>query len=263
MAAVENGGDGRLHSAVFGGCAPCRLPWRSRVPADHSGSVLQHLRHQQDCSTSSDFPSSRSVSAVAKVFSVQRSRLKFESGKNLIFLYEPGKQVASAVKIKNVSRSPVAFKFQTTAPKSCFMCPPNGVIMPNETIVAKVVKYVEVPEGPQQQPRKLKDKFRIVSLKVKEGVEYTPELFDEQKDLVAVERVLRVVFLDPQTASPAELEKQQKRLAEADAAQEARKKPQNDRSHKGGAVQGFVIDEWKERREKYLAKQQAEAQDSY
>jgi hypothetical protein len=93
---------------------------------------------------------------------------------NLLITDEPGKQVSSAIKIKNVSRSHVAFKFQTTAPKSCFMRPPSGVLPPNGSIIATVVKFVEQPERPQE--KKNKDKFKIVSLAVKADVEYTPEL---------------------------------------------------------------------------------------
>jgi hypothetical protein len=37
-----------------------------------------------------------------------------------------------------------------------------------------VVKFVEHPEHPKE--RKTKDKFKIVSLAVKPGIEYTPEL---------------------------------------------------------------------------------------
>ena len=64
----------------------------------------------------------------------------------------------SAIKIKNTSKSHVAFKvcfcfvyavsfvfvltlvapfqFQTTAPKSCFMRPPGAILAPGETIIA-------------------------------------------------------------------------------------------------------------------------------
>ncbi|PIN04834.1 hypothetical protein CDL12_22638 [Handroanthus impetiginosus] len=99
-----------------------------------------------------------------------------------------------------------------------------------------------------------------MSLKVKEGTDYVPELFDEQRDQVTVERVLRVVFLDPEHANPA-LEKLKRQLTEADAAVEARKKPPADTGPRV-VGEGLVIDEWKERREKYLARQQVEAVDS-
>jgi hypothetical protein len=36
------------------------------------------------------------------------------------------------------------------------------------------VKFLEQPESPQE--KKNKDKFKIVSLAVKAGIEYTPEL---------------------------------------------------------------------------------------
>lgn len=96
--------------------------------------------------------------------------------------------------------------------------------------------------------------------------------FDEQKDQVTVERILRVVFLDPERPSPVRinshliyhhvipfdfqvitislcfssfkaLEKLKRQLAEADSATEARKKPPVDA---GPQVvgEGLVIDEW-------------------
>ena len=98
-----------------------------------------------------------------------------------------------------------------------------------------MVKFIEVPEHDQE--KKTKEKFKIVSLKVKAGVEFTPELvrwevllanlksiimissglmfsyymflnlcqFDEQKEFVAVERVLKVEFLDPHGQSSVRL----------------------------------------------------------
>eukprot|EP01018_Ginkgo_biloba_P006678 Gb_03797 [translate_table: standard] len=100
---------------------------------------------------------------------------------------------------------------------------PNGILAPRESIVASVVKFVEKPE--HEKENKTKDKFKIVILKVKEGTEYTPELFEEHKGMVAVERVLQVVFLYPQRPSQKELEKLKKRLAEAEAIKQAQKKP--------------------------------------
>jgi len=147
------------------------------------------------------------------------------------------------------------FQFQTNAPKSCFMRPPNGILAPKESILATVMKFVEQPEHPNE--KKTKDKFRIVSLKVKEGAEFTSELFDEHKELVAVERVLQVVFLDPQRPCQ-DLDKLKKRLAEAEALNQARKKPQDDNAPKSTASAEGVLDQWRERREKYLARQQVE-----
>nr|ABK23243.1 unknown [Picea sitchensis] len=196
-----------------------------------------------------------SLGAIAKASFLVRRRLRFDPDRKLYFIYEPGKQVSSAVRIKNVSRSYVAFKFQTNAPKSCFMRPPNGILAPKESILATVMKFVEQPEHPNE--KKTKDKFRIVSLKVKEGAEFTSELFDEHKELVAVERVLQVVFLDPQRPCQ-DLEKLKKRLAEAEALNQARKKPQDDNTPKSTDPAEGVLDIWKDRREKYLARQQVE-----
>lgn len=204
--------------------------------------------------------SPRTVSSMARSLLPPRRRLRLDPPKYLYFPNEPGKQVRSAVRIKNTSKSPVAFKFQTTAPKSCYMRPPGGVLGPGESLIATVFKYMEQPESNEkQQDRRNKAKFKIMSLKVKDGVDYLPELFDEQKHQVTIERVLRVVFLDPQKPSHT-LEKLKKALAEADAALETRKKP----SANAGAQtvgEGLVIDEWKERREKYLAQQHVEAVD--
>ncbi|KAF5949692.1 hypothetical protein HYC85_011685 [Camellia sinensis] len=84
--------------------------------------------------------------------------------------------------------------------------------------------------------------------------------FDERKDQVTVEQVLHAVFLDVEQSSPA-LEKLKRQLAEAEAAQEGHKKPLADTGPRV-VGEGLVIDEWKERREKYLARQQVEAVDS-
>ena len=84
--------------------------------------------------------------------------------------------------------------------------------------------------------------------------------FDEQKDQAVVEKILRVVFLDVQNPGP-QLEKLNTQLAEAEAALEARKKPPEENGPKI-VGEGLVIDEWKERRERYLAQQQVEAVDS-
>ncbi|XP_019445625.1 PREDICTED: vesicle-associated protein 4-2-like isoform X2 [Lupinus angustifolius] len=182
-----------------------------------------------------------SISSVARLILPTRRRLKLDPSKKLFFPYEPGKQVRSAIRVKNTSKSHVAFKFQTTAPKSCFMRPPGAVLAPGESIIATVFKFVEQPEN-NEKPDKTGLKFKIMSLKVKGTVDYVPELFEEQKDQVTVEQILRVVFLDPERPSPA-LEKLKRQLADADAAIEARKKPAEDAGPKI-LGEGLVIDEW-------------------
>jgi hypothetical protein len=205
--------------------------------------------------------SSSSGAAAIRSLLPTRRRLRLDPPSKLYFPYEPGKQVRSAIRIRNVSKSHVAFKFQTTAPKSCFMRPPGGILAPGETIIATVFKFVEHPENNEKPlDQKCKVKFKIVSLKVKGPVEYVPELFDEQKDQVAVEQILRVVFLDAERPS-AQLDRLKRQLAEAEAALEARKKPPEDTSPRI-VGEGLVIDEWKERRERYLARQQIEGVDS-
>lgn len=155
----------------------------------------------------------------------------------------------------------MAFKFQTTAPKSCYMRPPGGILAPDESLIATVFKFVEHPENNEKLvDQRSNVKFKIMSLKVKGEMEFVPELFEEQKDQVAVEQILRVVFLDMERPSPA-MEKLKQQLAEAEAAIVARKKPPEET---GPPVvgEGLVIDEWKERRERYLARQQIEGIDS-
>ncbi|PPR87934.1 hypothetical protein GOBAR_AA32756 [Gossypium barbadense] len=229
---------------------------------------------------------SKSVSSIARSLLPPRRRLRLDPSNKLYFPYEPGTQARSAIRLKNTSKSHVAFKFQTTAPKSCFMRPPGGILAPGESIIA-----TERPENNEVQvDLKSKVKFKIMSLKVTAGVDYLPELdsismdgcrmnlnanfpifeniekeilvklFDEQRDQVTVERILRVVFLDIGRPSPA-LDKLKRQLAEAEAAFEACKKPAPDTGPRV-VGEGLVIDEWKERREKYLARQQVEAVDS-
>ncbi|KAA8526872.1 hypothetical protein F0562_008899 [Nyssa sinensis] len=246
--------------------------WQSGTASSSSHSSTQNLNNQnqsQQNGVGSNTRSSNTVSSVARSFLPARRRLRLDPANNLYFPYEPGKQVRSAVRIKNTSRSHVAFKFQTTAPKSCYMRPPGGILAPGESLIATVFKFVEHPENNEKQldqkskvqlDQKSKVKFKIMSLKVKAGMDYVPELFDEEKDQVIVERILRVVFLDVERPSPA-LEKLKRQLAEAEAALEVRKKPPTDTGPRV-VGEGLVIDEWKERREKYLARKQIEAVDS-
>ncbi|XP_052202101.1 vesicle-associated protein 4-2 [Diospyros lotus] len=225
----------------------------SQLHQSHNSSLVEGSNSQNTASSS--------VSSVARSLLPTRRRLRLDPANKLYFPYEPGKQVQSAIRIKNTSKSHVAFKFQTTEPKSCYMRPPAAILAPGESIIATVFKFVEPPENNEKPlDQKSRVKFKIMSLKVKGAVDYAPELFDEQKDQVAVEQILRVVFLDVDRPTPA-LEKLKRQLAEAEAALEARKKPPEDTGPKI-IGEGLVIDEWKERRERYLARQQVEGVDS-
>ncbi|KAL6992655.1 Vesicle-associated protein 4-2 [Sarracenia purpurea var. burkii] len=249
-----------------------KLPFRHSASehsttSSRSSNGHHHIQHQLSQTNSlvdgsnPHTATSSSVSSVARSLLPTRRRLRLDPSSKLYFPYEPGKQVQSAIKIKNTSKSYVAFKFQTTAPKSCFMRPPGAILAPGESLIATVFKFVEPPENnekPFDQKNKLK--FKIMSLKVKGVMDYAPELFDEQKDQTVVEQILRVVFLDVERPTPA-LEKLRRQLAEAEAALEARKKPPEDTGPKI-IGEGLVIDEWKERRERYLARQQVEGLDS-
>ncbi|CAJ1956474.1 unnamed protein product [Sphenostylis stenocarpa] len=173
---------------------------------------------------------------------------------NFDFEDEPGKQVRSAIAIKNTCKSHVAFKddidtdtfFQTTAPKSCYMRPPGGILAPGESIVATVFKFVEPPENNEKPlDQKSKVKFKIMSLKVQGEIDYVPELFDEQREQVATEQILRVIFVDLERPSPV-LDKLKRMLAEADAVVEVRRKPPEEKGT-GVAGEGLVIDEWGEK----------------
>ncbi|KAK9051750.1 hypothetical protein SSX86_028378 [Deinandra increscens subsp. villosa] len=260
----SGGGGGGGSGKVWG---LFKLPFRSTNSNTHhtssssSSYQIEGYNAQNTTNNPSSTSSTTSVSSVARSLLPTRRRLRLDPRNKLYFPYEPGKQVQSAIKIKNTSKSHVAFKFQTTAPKSCFMRPPGAILAPGETIIATVFKFVEPPEN-NERPMELKRKvkFKIMSLKVKGMMDYVPELFDEQKDQVAVEQILQVVFLDVEHPSPA-LEKLKLRLAEAEAALESRKKPPEEIGTKF-VGEGLVIDEWKERRERYLARQQVEGVDS-
>ena len=104
-------------------------------------------------------------------------------------------------------------------------------------------------------------KFKIMSLKVKGDMDYVPELFDEQRDQVAVEQILRVIFLEPDHLTPA-LEKLNRQLAEAEAKLEVRKRPPPEDKGLRVLGEGLVFDEWKEMRERYLARQLVKGVDS-
>ncbi|XP_051125476.1 vesicle-associated protein 4-2 [Andrographis paniculata] len=244
-----------------------KLPFRnSQSTTSSSSSNLHHYNQynyghgntnsntQVEGSGGAQSSGTVSVSSVARSLLPTRRRLKLDPSNKLYFPYEPGKQVRSAIKIKNTSKSHVAFKFQTTAPKSCFMRPPGAILAPGESIIATVFKFVEPPENNEKPTdQKSRVKFKIMSLKVKGPMDYIPELFDENKDQVAVEQILRVVFLDIERPTPA-LDKLKRQLAEAEAESEARKKPLEETVPKF-IGEGLVIDEWKERRERYLARQ--------
>ncbi|KAL4388500.1 hypothetical protein GQ457_09G001880 [Hibiscus cannabinus] len=241
-----------------------KLPFRQTGNTTTPSSSLAlnlHGESQPHIEGSNRHASANSVSSVAKSLLPTRRRLKLDPANKLYFPYEPGKQARSAVRIKNTSKSYTAFKFQTTSPKSCFMRPPGAILAPGESIIATVFKFVEPPENNEKPvDQKSKVKFKIMSLKVKGPMDYISELFDDLKDQVTIEQILRVVFLDPLHPCPA-LEKLNHQLADADAAFEAHKKPPEDA---GPRIigEGLVIDEWKERRERYLARQQVEEVDS-
>nr|GLL22951.1 vesicle-associated protein 4-1-like [Ipomoea trifida] len=248
----------------------CKLPfWHSTnsTPSSSSSSTSFRKPHDNVLAAGDHHPSIHSTatskvpSMSIKSFLPTRRRLSLDPSNKLYFPYEPGKQVRSAIRIKNVTKAHVAFKFQTTAPKSCYMRPPGGILAPDESIIATVFKFVEPPEN-NEKPVGMKSrvKFKIMSLKVKGDMDYVAELFDEQKDEVAVEQILRVIFLDAEHPCPA-LEKLNRQLAEAEAELEARKKPPEDNGPKI-VGEGLVIDEWKERRERYLARQQVDGMNS-
>ncbi|GKV15859.1 hypothetical protein SLEP1_g26602 [Rubroshorea leprosula] len=226
---------------LFGLC-----PFWQSTTSSSSSSSTQNLNlngSRRVDSTGNNNKRSSTVSSVARSLLPPRRRLRLDPANTLYFPYEPGKQTRSAIRLKNTSKSYAAFKFQTTAPKSCYMRPPGGILAPGESIIAIVFKFVEQPENNEKQlDQKSKVKFKIMSLKVKAGIEYVPELFDEQRDQVTIERVLRVVFLDAERPSPA-LEKLKRQLAEAEAALETRKKPP---AETGPRIlgEGLVIDEW-------------------
>ncbi|XP_022970681.1 vesicle-associated protein 4-2-like [Cucurbita maxima] len=240
----------------------CSIPfWQNGNVSSSSGSsstaihrVNEQSNGHKPAENSGSYPSGK-VSFIAKSLLPTRRRLRLDPSNKLYFPYEPGKQVKSAIEIQNTSKNHVAFKFQTTAPKSCYMRPPGGILAPGESIIATVFKFVEPLENNEKPvDHKRRVKFKIVSLKVKGNMDYVPELFDEQRDHVAVEQILQVVFLDPQHSNPA-LEKLFRQLAVAEAATEVRQKPAEETDPKV-VGEGLVIDEWKERRERYLAKQQ-------
>ncbi|KAM7492296.1 hypothetical protein LguiA_035217 [Lonicera macranthoides] len=243
----------------------CRMPfWDWTNASSSSSSTTSQSVHQHNQNVDQfDTQSSNTVSSMAMSLLPTRRRLSLDPSNKLYFPYEPGKQAKSAIRIKNSSKSNVAFKFQTTAPKSCYMRPPGGILASGESLIATVFKFVEHPENNEKLlGHKSRVKFKIMSLKVKGEMDYVPGLFDEQKDQVMVEQILRVVFLDTERPCTA-MEKLNQQLAEAEveAELEAHKKRPEDTGPRI-VGDGLVIDEWKERRERYLARQQVEGVES-
>nr|XP_027082600.1 vesicle-associated protein 4-2-like [Coffea arabica] len=125
-----------------------------------------------------------------------------------------------------------------------------------------IFKFLEPPESNDKlDGLKSRVKFKIMSLKVKGDMDYVPELFDEQRDQVAVEQILRVIFLEPDHLTPA-LEKLNRQLAEAEAKLEVCKRPPPEDKGLRVLGEGLVFDEWKEMRERYLARQLVKGVDS-
>ncbi|XWS15659.1 hypothetical protein CRYUN_Cryun34aG0020800 [Craigia yunnanensis] len=138
-----------------------KLPFRqsgnntSTTTSSSSSASNLHGQSQPHVEGSNHQGSANSVSSVAKSLLPTRRRLKLDPASKLYFPYEPGKQVRSAVRIKNTSKSYTAFKFQTTAPKSCFMRPPGAILAPGESIIATVFKFVEPPENNEKPVQRL------------------------------------------------------------------------------------------------------------
>ncbi|KAI0497801.1 hypothetical protein KFK09_021037 [Dendrobium nobile] len=269
--AVAAGNEGSLEGKLRG---LFRMPlWQTGSAAggtlttNSSSSLTQHQHHVGGGQVG---PASRAlgsrtqqnsgespVASVARSLLPMRRRLRLDPPNKLYFPYEPGKQVRNAIRIKNTSKSYVAFKFQTTAPKSCFMRPAGAILSPGESysnincnicfficffqLGQTVFKFVEHPENNEKPmlDQKNKVKFKIISLKVKGPMEY----FDEHIERTSVEQILNVVFLDVGRPN-AQLEKLKRQLAEAEAALEARKKPAGD-SGPRIVGEGLVIDEWR------------------
>ncbi|CAA3015358.1 Hypothetical predicted protein [Olea europaea subsp. europaea] len=126
-------------------------------------------------------------------------------------------------------------QFQTQHQKAVLCDLLGAVLAPGESIIATVFKFLKPPENNEKPTdQKGKVKFKIMSLKMNGPMDY---IFDEQKDEVAVEQILRIVFLDVERPSPLNylpaeslkaLEKLKRQLAEAEAELEARKKPLED-----------------------------------
>nr|XP_027118517.1 vesicle-associated protein 4-2-like [Coffea arabica] len=125
-----------------------------------------------------------------------------------------------------------------------------------------IFKFLEPPESNDKlDGLKSRVKFKIMSLNIKGDMDYVPELFDEHRDQVAVEQILRVIFLEPDHLTPA-LEKLNRQLAEAEAKLEVRKRPPPEDKGLRVLGEGLVFDEWKEMRERYLARQLVKGVDS-
>lgn len=89
----------------------CRLPfWQSSNNASAGAVGGGSSSLQQNHLDAADHQPSIKVASVAKSFLPTRRRLGLDPPNKLFFPYEPGKQVKSAIRIKNISKTHVAFK---------------------------------------------------------------------------------------------------------------------------------------------------------
>jgi hypothetical protein len=87
-----------------------RMLWGVGGQHEQQSNIQQQQQGQAAGQQNNVEVAGSSMSSIARAFLLSRRRLRLDPDKNLHFLYEPGKQVSSAIKIKNVSRSHVAFK---------------------------------------------------------------------------------------------------------------------------------------------------------
>ncbi|XP_018456428.1 vesicle-associated protein 4-3 isoform X3 [Raphanus sativus] len=126
----------------------------------------------------------------------------------------------------------------------------SSVDEPGKQVRSAIVSAADSPEN-NEKPMEEKSgvKFKIMSLKIKAPTDYMPELVCESQ---REDKIIRM-----RLSCHIMMEKLKSQLAEADAADEARKKaPEVTSSDPKPTGEGLVIDEWKQRWERYLAQQQ-------
>jgi len=107
-------------------------------------------------------------------------------------------EVSQVLKIKNTSRTPVAFKVKTTAPKQYCVRPNSGRIEPGKEIEVSVLLQAMKSEPPMDA--RCKDKFLVQSVAITGDKEFdTPgsiwQHVDDAERSTVQEKKIRVLYL--------------------------------------------------------------------
>ncbi|KAI1331907.1 VAMP-associated protein [Xylariaceae sp. FL0255] len=110
-------------------------------------------------------------------------------------------EVLENLKIRNPNTHPVAFKVKTTAPKQYCVRPNSGRVEPGKEVEVQVI--LQAMKAEPAPGTKCRDKFLVQSVAITGDKEFDnlASIWDTIDKSSIQEKKIRVVFLDPKTAS--------------------------------------------------------------